>query len=335
VAHIETAQDRNRGVALTPALWDSFLSGNRQACARIITKVENDPSSIPEVREKLVGRIGKAVRIGITGPPGVGKSTLSSAVALGLANRGHKVGVIAVDPTSPFTGGAFMGDRIRMEKFVGDDRIYMRSLASRDGHGGLSPATPHVADVVEGFDRDRILIETVGVGQAELDVLNCTDLVVLVLQPSTGDAIQSLKAGIIEIADLIVVNKSDLPGTDTVLQSLRFVYSLGGPNSRPAPPILPVSCQKGEGIEELLEEIEKLSATLIESGRHQELRKKRLKSEIREAIQECLWKRYLDAGDAETGIERTAQELVQNGGSPYGYVREACAKIELKLKKEA
>src|SRR6185369_14176296 len=169
-------------------------------------------------------------------PPGVGKSTLSSAIAHGLAEKGHRVGVIAVDPTSPFTGGAFMGDRVRMDKLAGDRRIYIRSMASRQGHGGLSPTTPYVADVLEGYGMDRILIETVGVGQAELDVLRCADIVLLVLQPSTGDAIQTLKAGIIEAADLIVVNKSDLPGTDSVLASLRFLFSLSGPRPSKAGP---------------------------------------------------------------------------------------------------
>jgi len=336
LAQFQKTSALSHGIDLTPALWKSFLAGQRQACARLITKVENEPDSIAEVREKLAGRIGKAVRIGLTGPPGVGKSTLSSAIALGLANRDHRVGVIAVDPSSPFTGGAFMGDRIRMENLVGDSRIYMRSLASREGHGGLSPATPHVADVIEAFGMDRILIETVGVGQAELDVLDCTDMVVLILQPSTGDAIQSLKAGIIEIADIIVVNKSDLPGTDTVLQSLRFVYSLGGSNRRPAPPIIATSCQQNEGIDKLVDEIEGAAATLIESGRHEELRRRRIVNEIRSGIQRRLWERYIAESDVERTIERVARDLVQNGESPYAFVRDACSRIELKSRpKEA
>lgn len=336
MAHFQKKSDLSRGIDLTPALWNSFLAGQRQACARLITKVENDAHSIAEVREKLAGRIGKAVRIGLTGPPGVGKSTLSSAIALGLANRDHRVGVIAVDPSSPFTGGAFMGDRIRMEQLVGDSRIYMRSLASREGHGGLSPATPYVADVIEAFGMDRILIETVGVGQAELDVLDCTDMVVLVLQPSTGDAIQSLKAGIIEIADIIVVNKADLPGTDTVLQSLRFVYSLGGANRKPAPPIIATSCQQNEGIDALLDEIERAAASLIESGRHEELRQRRIENEIRSGIQRGLWERYVAESNVEQTIERVAKDLAKNGESPYAFVRDACSRIELKSRpKEA
>jgi LAO/AO transport system kinase len=321
--------------AVTPALWRLFLSGDRRACARLISKIENNPNEIHGIRERLADKLGHAIRIGVTGPPGVGKSTLCSAIALGLADRRHRVGVIAVDPSSPFTGGAFMGDRVRMEKFVGDDRIFMRSLASREGRGGLSPATPYVADVVEAFGMDRILIETVGVGQAELDVMRCADLVVLVLQPVTGDAIQSLKAGIIEAADIIVVNKSDLPGADTVLQSLRFVYSLDRAKKSQAPPLLAVSAQQTEGIEELVDTIEQLSTSIVQSGRHQELRQMRLVDEIRRGIEGELWLRYLRQSDAESAIQDAATQLAASGGSAYQFVREMCSQIQLSVDPKA
>lgn len=320
--------------ALSAELWQAFLAGDRRVCARLISKVENDPRSVPAIRERFAGRLGQAIRIGVTGPPGVGKSTLCSVIALGLAERQHRVGVIAVDPSSPFTGGAFMGDRVRMERFVGDDRIFMRSLASREGRGGLSPATPYVADVIEAFGMDRILIETVGVGQAELDVLNCADLVVLVLQPSTGDAIQSLKAGIMEAADLIVVNKSDLPGADTVLQSLRFVYSLGGAKARKAPPLLATSAQQTEGLDELVDTIERLATSLVESGRHRELRQARLVDEIRRGIQQELWERFLSQTEAESAIQKVAADLAESGGMAYDFVRAACSQVELRVREK-
>lgn len=320
---------------VAPELWSSLISGDRRACARLITKVENEPESIPAIRELLSHKLGHAVRIGITGPPGVGKSTLCSAITLGLVERNHRVGVVAVDPSSPFTGGAFMGDRVRMDKFVGDERIFMRSLASREGRGGLSPSTPYVADVIEAFGMDRILIETVGVGQAELDVMNCADIVVLVLQPITGDAIQSLKAGIIEAADLIVVNKADLPGADSVLQSLRFVYSLGGSQTSKAPPLLAVSAQQTEGIEELVDTLEGLCASIVQSGRHQELRQMRLVEEIRRGIEDDLWKRYLQQSDAESAIQEAAKQLAASGGSAYKFVREMCSKITLTVDQKA
>jgi len=248
-----------------------------------------------------------------------------------LADRSHRVGVIAVDPSSPFTGGAFMGDRVRMDKFVGDARIFMRSLASREGRGGLSPSTPYVADVIEAFGMDRILIETVGVGQAELDVMNCADLVVLVMQPITGDAIQSLKAGIIEAADLIVVNKADLPGADSVIQSLRFAYSLSSAQTGSAPPILAVSAQQTEGIEELIDTIESLASSIVDSGRHLELRAKRLVEEIKRGVEMELWRRYAAQTDAEVEIEQVARKLAASGGSAYPVVRAMCSQITLNV----
>jgi LAO/AO transport system kinase len=292
--------------------------------------VENQPGAVPYVRDRLSSRLGKAVRIGITGPPGVGKSTLTSATALGLAGAGHKIGIIAVDPSSPFTGGAFMGDRIRMEGLVGNENIFMRSMASREGHGGLSAATPFVADVLEGFGMDRILVETVGVGQAEIDVLACTDLVILVLQPSTGDAIQTMKAGIIEAADIIVVNKSDLPGMDTVLQSLRFLFSLGGPRrGKPIPQIVATSALQNEGIEKLVQEIERCAGALVESGQHAEMKQARMEKEIRSAIQEQIWRAYDRATNADEEISAKARELIESGESPYPYIREAGSRVRI------
>lgn len=318
---------------LPEELWAAFFEGDRKACARLITRVENDPAVIPQVRDVLSPKIGGGLRIGVTGPPGVGKSTLSAVLAEGLADLGHRVGIVAVDPSSPFTGGAFMGDRVRMDKLAGDERIYIRSLASREGHGGLSPSTPYVADVIEGFGMDRILIETVGVGQAELDVMACTDLVVLVLQPATGDAIQALKAGIIEAADLIVVNKTDLPGVNTALQALRFLFSLGGPRrGKPIPPIISTSAQKSQGLDKLVQEVERLGGSLVASGQHQRIRTQRMEQEIRGEIQRRLWVRYDEAAGASEAIAREAARLIELGGSPYPYVREACSRIELAVR---
>ena len=220
--------------AVDPALWADFLAGRRLACARLITLVENVPESVPEIRDRLIPLQRGGVRIGITGPPGVGKSTVTASLARRFLKAGRSVGIIAVDPSSPFTGGAFLGDRVRMQSVLDDDRAFIRSLASRDGHGGLSPATPFAADVLDAFGMDRILIETVGVGQTELDVLDCADLVVLVLQPATGDVIQALKAGILEIADLFLINKADLPGAESLLESLRFLFEISARRDRAA-----------------------------------------------------------------------------------------------------
>jgi LAO/AO transport system kinase len=320
--------------ALPPRLWEEFLAGSRRACARVITRVENDFEIVPKVRDLLSGKLGRAVRVGITGPPGVGKSTLCAAIAVGLADAGHRIGVIAVDPSSPFSGGAFMGDRIRMDRFLNDDRIFMRSLASREGHGGLSPATPYVADVLEGFGLDRILIETVGVGQAELDVLTCVDLVILVLQPATGDAIQTLKAGILEAADMVVVNKADLPGVGMMIQSLQFAYGIGAKaGGRKSPPILATSADKSTGIEDVVRELEAQTKGLLDSGRHAELKRARIEAEIESAIRRRLWEMYEESAEAADRIRREAERLAESGESPYPFVRRECELVEIRIQK--
>lgn len=312
------------------ALWDAFFEGDRRACARLITLVENDASLAPEVRERLAGRWGRALRVGVTGPPGVGKSTLTAVLAEGLLAKGRRVGVLAVDPSSPFSGGAFMGDRVRMEAIGGNPDVFVRSMASRDGRGGLSPATPRVAGVLEGFGMDTILIETVGVGQAELDVLRCADLVVLVLQPSTGDAIQSLKAGILEASDLVVVNKADLPGADGVVHSLQFAYGLG---SRPAPPIVAVSATRREGVDAALACLGDLAQALDQSGRRTSLRVARLSDEMRASVRERLWEALDEAEGAGPAIDAEAARLAATGDSPYPFVARLCGPVADWLRK--
>jgi LAO/AO transport system kinase len=319
--------------SIQKSLWDDFSAGRRLACARLISTVENDAEALPEVLDRVLPAQKGGLRIGITGPPGVGKSTVTAALAGRAIRAGRSVGILAVDPTSPFSGGAFLGDRVRMQEL--GERVFIRSMASRDGHGGLSPATPYAADVLDAFGLERIFIETVGVGQAELDVLGCADLVVLVLQPGTGDVIQALKAGIIEAADLFLVNKSDLQGTEALLDSLRFLMDISPVRKdRPFPPVLEASALQDRGMDEVHAEIERLARACVESGRYRAKRRARLEQEIRSAIQRELWSGYESLARAEAAIRAAAEELAANGGSPYPFIREACARIRIHLADE-
>jgi len=218
-----------QSVAPTPAiarLLESFDSGQRAALARAISIVENHRDGFDALLAVLHPRLGRARRIGITGPPGAGKSTITTSLVEAMRLDGLTVAVVAVDPTSPFTGGALLGDRIRMERVALDPGVYIRSMATRGSLGGLAAATRETCDVLDGFGFDRIIIETVGVGQSELDVARTADTSVVVLVPESGDSIQTLKAGVMEIADIFVVNKSDRPGADRLRGDIELMLGM-------------------------------------------------------------------------------------------------------------
>jgi LAO/AO transport system kinase len=314
------------------ALLEDFFQGRTLACARLISRIENDPGSIPEILDAVLPRRKGAIRIGVTGPPGVGKSTVTAGLAKRAVAAGHSVGILAVDPSSPFSGGAFLGDRVRMHN-LGDSGVFIRSLASREGTGGLSPAAPYAAEILDAFGMDRIFIETVGVGQAELDVMTCADLILLVLQPGAGDVIQTLKSGILEIADLFLVNKIDLPGADALLESLRFLFEIsGGRRKKTAPPVLSLSADRNVGLDEAHAAMEDAVGDYVQSGRYDEKRRERLEAEIRKALREDLWEKFSIGTNGKIDIRAAAETLLKERRPPYRFVRDVCSRILIEFK---
>jgi LAO/AO transport system ATPase len=234
-------------------LVERTRAGDIRAVARLITLVENDSPVLREVAAALSPHSGRAQVIGLTGAPGVGKSTATSALVTTLRAAGSRVGVLAVDPSSPFSGGALLGDRVRMQDHATDDGVFIRSMASRGQLGGLSAAVPQALRVLDAAGYDIVLVETVGVGQVEVEIASLADTTLLVVAPGFGDGIQAAKAGIIEIADVFVVNKADRDGADQVARDLRFMQSLGGPHSSAGawrPPIVKTIAARNEGIDD-------------------------------------------------------------------------------------
>ncbi len=249
------------------ALIDHLRAGDTRALARAISLVENDAPEAPAILSACFPHAGRALRIGITGAPGAGKSTLVDRLARALREEGKTVGVIAVDPTSPFTGGAILGDRIRFQDRQGDPGFYARSMATRGSLGGLALATADVALVLEASGKDVILIETVGVGQDEVEIARLADITLVVLVPGMGDDVQSLKAGVMEIADIFVINKADREGADRVEQEIRGLQSLVTNHPERTPPVVRTVATTGDGVPLLSSAIGKLEEWLRAENR--------------------------------------------------------------------
>ncbi|NLL18981.1 MAG: methylmalonyl Co-A mutase-associated GTPase MeaB [Clostridia bacterium] len=255
-----------------------ILEGNRRALAKGITLVENGEPEKYRILAELHPHTGKSMIVGVTGSPGAGKSSLVDQMTKFYRKQGRTVGVIAIDPTSPFSGGALLGDRIRMQDNTLDPGVFIRSMGTRGSLGGLSRATKEVLTLFDAFGFDVIIVETVGVGQSELDIMDTADTVVVVLTPAGGDIIQTLKAGIMEIADVFAVNKSDLDGADRVVSEVNKTLDLSHGEWRP--PVVKTITLDGTGLDELLAEIDKHREYLISSGNLEILRQKRLKEEV-------------------------------------------------------
>ena len=236
-------------------LVDRMIQGDRAALARLITLVENRSDEVPEIMSQIYEHLHETYFIGITGPPGAGKSTLLDRLIIRLRKEGRSVGVVAIDPSSPFSGGALLGDRIRMQRHALDDGVFIRSLGTRGTRGGLSRSTREVSQLFSAFGMEIVLIETVGVGQTELDIMSVADTTIVVLVPESGDTIQTMKAGLMEIADIFVVNKADREGAERVVAELRTMVNLFARDDAWQVPVLDTQASLGLGIDELLDAV--------------------------------------------------------------------------------
>jgi LAO/AO transport system kinase len=290
-------------------LSDKLLAGDKRALARAISLVENDdPEGWALVRE-VYPRTGNAAIVGFTGPPGVGKSTLIGGLIGAYRARERQVAVLSIDPSSPFTKGALLGDRIRLTEHFLDPGVFIRSMANRGALGGLSEACLQAALLMDASGKDVVLLETVGVGQAEVDIIDHADTVVLALMPGSGDSIQALKAGVMEIPDVIVVNKSDHPLTDTMIREIRGVLSLG-PQEGWRVPIVKTEASRGEGIAELAEAIDAHREHIAQEGTLAERRRRNLMNEVLALAAGRLRRRLEESLDDDESVRALLDEVV-------------------------
>jgi LAO/AO transport system kinase len=308
------------------SLHERVLAGDRLALARLLTLIENEDPSGLQALAALYPSGGHARLVGITGPPGSGKSTLVNRLALHLRHVAGEaaVAIVAVDPSSPFTGGAILGDRIRMRDLAGDPGVFIRSMASRGALGGLARATLDLVEALDAAGFGLILIETVGAGQAEVDIAHAAHTTVVVDAPSLGDDVQAIKAGVLEVADIVVVNKADLPGADKTAQALRASLDLGrtarGRATGWSTPVVMTVATRGDGVPELAEALARHRDFLRESGEEQGRARSRLRAEIEALLRERLMSRFLEA-QPDGRLEQAVEQVLAHRTSPREAVR--------------
>lgn len=305
-------------------LVKGVLEGNRRALSRIITLVENHDISAEQAVKELFAHTGRAMTIGVTGPPGAGKSTLVNQLAKEFRRRSKTVGIIAVDPSSPFSHGAILGDRVRMQELVGDQDIFIRSMASRGAMGGLSETTIDVIAVLDAFGKDVILVETVGTGQDEVEVMRAVQTVIVVSIPGSGDSIQALKAGVLEIANIHVVNKADREGAAQAVSYLKQLLSLGPKTSRAGwdVPVLKTVATTGEGVPELTDGLEKHARYLSQTGKGFEEAAARVKYQVTSLAHRELYLKLTRSKKVKEALSEKIKSVLKRELDPYSAAKQ-------------
>jgi GTPase len=308
-------------------LVEQLLAGNRLALSRLISAVETGTQDARAALRCLFARTGRAHVVGITGPPGSGKSTLTTRLAFEYRARNKTVGIVAVDPTSPFSGGAILGDRVRMMELHSDPGVFMRSMATRGVLGGLARSTLDVVLLLDAFGKDVVMIETVGVGQDEVEIARAADTTVVVGVPNLGDDIQAIKAGILEIADVLVVNKADLIGADRLVADLRAMLQLGSlPRGTWAPPIVRTVATEGTGTRELVDRINEHRAYLEESGAWHERRAESARRQVRAIVEDRVLRR-LEATTQGDAWQARFASIADRQQDPYSVADELLREV--------